>query len=150
MPLKILTAIASLMVATTVASAQQASPQPLPAGCPAATGQQAQPSHAPAMQGQHMSETHQGLMEAMAKMQPAMMQGMMARDPDVAWICAMIPHHRGAIDMARAGLRGASDAESRKMAEETIKMQEEEIAKLEAWVSRHAARENRTGSVPRQ
>lgn len=85
----------------------------------------------------------------MAKMQTAMMQGMMARDPDVAWICAMIPHHRGAIDMARAGLRGASDAASRKMAEDTIKMQEEEIAKLEAWVSRHAAHENRTGGTPR-
>jgi len=35
------------------------------------------------------------------------------------------------------------------MAEDTIKMQEEEIAKLEAWVSRYAARENRTGSTPR-
>lgn len=145
---KIAAAIASLLV-TTVVTAQQAVPQNIAPGCPVATGPQARPSHAPAMQGQHMSETHRGLIEAMAKMQPAMMQGMMAGDPDVAWVCSMIPHHRGAIDMARAALRSARDAESRKMAEDTIKMQEEEIAKLEAWVSRHAARENPSGSVPR-
>ncbi len=62
----------------------------------------------------------------------------------------MIPHHQGAIDMARAGLRGADNADSRRMAEETIRMQEEEIHKLTAWVERNAERESRneaTGSV---
>ena len=34
-----------------------------------------------------------------------MMQGMMAEDPDVAFACAMIPHHQGAIQMAEAELR---------------------------------------------
>jgi uncharacterized protein (DUF305 family) len=100
-----------------------------------------------------MSETQRGLMEAMGRMQPAMTEGMMARDADVAWICAMIPHHQGAIDMARAGLRGSDNAESRRMAEETIRMQEEEIRKLTAWVERNAERESRnetTGSTNRQ
>ncbi|MDQ2079029.1 DUF305 domain-containing protein [Xanthobacteraceae bacterium Astr-EGSB] len=99
--------------------------------------------------GNDMTETQKGLRAAMMKMEPAMMLGMMAKDADVAWICAMIPHHQGAIDMARAGLKGATDPQSRQMAEETIKMQEKEIAKLTAWVDKNAASETRketTGS----
>lgn len=89
---------------------------------------------------------------AMNKMSPAMMQGMMAKDADVAWICAMIPHHQGAIDMARAGLAGADNAESKRFAEETIQAQEKEIAKLVSWVEKNAQRESRneTGGAPRQ
>jgi uncharacterized protein (DUF305 family) len=83
-----------------------------------------------------------------------MMAGMMNMDADVAWICTMIPHHQGAIDMARAGLKGSDNAESHRLAEETIQHQEKEIAKLTAWVEKNAARESKnetTGStVPRQ
>src|SRR5215217_373644 len=74
-----------------------------------------------------------------------MMTGMMAKDADVAWICAMIPHHQGAIDMARAGLKGADNIESKKLAEETIQSQEKEIAKLVTWVEK---RIRRTCSAP--
>jgi uncharacterized protein (DUF305 family) len=94
------------------------------------------------MMGQ-MTETQKGLHQAMMNMNGPMMTGMMAKDADVAWICAMIPHHQGAIDMARAGLAGADNAESRKMAEETIQGQEKEIAKLVAWVEKNAARESK-------
>lgn len=90
-----------------------------------------------------MNETQQGLHQAMMAMNGPMMAGMMADDADVAWICAMIPHHQGAIDMARAGLKGANNAESRKMAEETIAAQEKEIAKLTAWVEKYAAEESK-------
>lgn len=99
-----------------------------------------------AMQG--MTETQKGLSQAMMAMHPAMMQGMMAKDADVAWICAMIPHHQGAIDMARAGLKGADNSESKQFAEETIKSQEKEIAKLVAWVEKHAERESRDETKP--
>lgn len=100
------------------------------------------------MMGQ-MTETQRGLHQAMMSMNGPMMTGMMAQDADVAWICAMIPHHQGAIDMARAGLKGADNAESKKMAEETISSQEKEIAKLTAWVEKNAGREgrNETGST---
>ena len=101
------------------------------------------------MMGQ-MNETQKGLHEAMMKMNGPMMTGMMAKDADVAWICSMIPHHQGAIDMARAGLKGADNAESKKMAEETIRAQEEEIRKLVAWVEKNAQSENKnetTGST---
>ncbi|GCA49382.1 hypothetical protein KGO5_01828 [Sinorhizobium sp. KGO-5] len=36
-------------------------------------------------------------MEDMRETAPAMMQGMMAKDPDVAFVCGMIAHHTAAI-----------------------------------------------------
>lgn len=95
------------------------------------------------MQGMmaQLTETQKGLHEAMMKMNPAMMQGMMAKDADVAWVCAMIPHHQAAIDMARAGLKGADNAESKKLAEENIKENEKSMAELKEWVQKHAKKE---------
>jgi uncharacterized protein (DUF305 family) len=106
----------------------------------------------PGMQGMtdQMTDTQKGLHEAMMRMHGPMMTGMMANDSDVAWICVMIPHHQGAIDMARAGLKDADNAESKRLAEETIQSQEKEIAKLIAWVEKNAARESQnetTGST---
>jgi uncharacterized protein (DUF305 family) len=101
------------------------------------------------MMGQ-MTETQKGLHEAMMKMNGPMMMGMMAKDADVAWICSMIPHHQGAIDMARAGLKGADNEESKKLAEETIQSNEREIKKLVAWVEKNAQKESKdeaTGST---
>ena len=86
-------------------------------------------------------DTQKGLQQAMMTMHGPMMQGAMAGDADVAWICAMIPHHQGAIDMARAGLKGADNAESKRLAEETIQGQEREIAKLTAWLEKNAKKE---------
>ncbi len=104
------------------------------------------------MQGMmsQMNETQKGLMEAMMKMNRPMMMGMMAKDADVAWVCAMIPHHQGAIDMARAGLKGADNAESKKLAEKTIEENEKSLKELTAWVEKHAQSENKnevTGST---
>ena len=44
----------------------------------------------------------------------------------------MIPHHQGAIDMARY-LTGAEHEELRKLGEEIIKTQSAEIATMEQW-----------------
>ena len=62
----------------------------------------------------------------------------MAKDADVAWVCSMIPHHQAAIVMAEAGLKGSDNAESRKLAEETIVSQKKEISRLETWLREHA------------
>lgn len=101
---------------------------------------------------ERMTGTQRALMQAMATMHAGMMQGMTAKDADVAWVCAMIPHHQGAIAMARAGLAGSDNAESRQLAEDTIRMQQDEIAKLTRWVTANAERESRneTGQAPKR
>ena len=92
------------------------------------------------MQGMmgRMDEAHKAYMEAMMKMHPAMMQGMMAKDADVAFVCMMIPHHMGAIENARIVLKHGDNAEAKKMAEKSMKEQEKEIAEMKEWLQKHA------------
>jgi uncharacterized protein (DUF305 family) len=59
-------------------------------------------------------------------------------DPDVDFVRAMIPHHQGAIDMARAVLEYGQDGTIRVLAEAIIREQETEIALLRAWLERNA------------
>ena len=59
-----------------------------------------------------------------------------AGDPDVHFVKSMIPHHQGAIDMARVVLAHGKDAQIRKLAEEVIKAQEGEIAMMREWLKK--------------
>ena len=93
------------------------------------------------MGGVDLASMPKHVQENMAKMMatmPAMHQGMMNENADVAFACGMIAHHQGAIDMAGVLLEHGENPEMRKLAEEIIAAQVGEIALMTTWLAANA------------
>lgn len=58
-------------------------------------------------------------------------------DADVDFVKSMIPHHQGAIDMAKILKEKGKDPELKTLADEIIAAQEKEIAFMKDWLTKH-------------
>lgn len=57
-------------------------------------------------------------------------------DADVDFVRGMIPHHQGAVDMAKIVIAFGKDPEVKKLAEDIVKSQEAEIAFMRDWLKK--------------
>jgi len=57
---------------------------------------------------------------------------------DIDFRTKMIPHHQGAIDMAKVALTHAKDETTKTLAAQIIKDQEREIAEMREWLRKNA------------
>ncbi len=75
------------------------------------------------------------------KAMDGMMQSMKmsySGDADVDFVKGMIPHHQGAIDMAKVELQHGKDSEVLKLAKGIVKAQESEITMMNGWLEKNA------------
>jgi uncharacterized protein (DUF305 family) len=124
----------ALIAAASIGAAHAA--DPLPAICGSAHSMMDKDSGDIPMTMGPDDEGHRALMAGMADMNSQMNQGMQAADIDVAFICGMIPHHQGAIDMAKAELQYGDDPWAKELAQKIIAAQEEEIAQMRDWLAK--------------
>ncbi len=78
--------------------------------------------------------------KAFAASMKTMMNGMNVKptgEPDKDFVLMMIPHHQGAIDMAKVELQYGTDLELRRLASDIVAAQEKEIAQMKAWLAKN-------------
>ncbi|MDH3262842.1 MAG: DUF305 domain-containing protein [Paracoccaceae bacterium] len=86
------------------------------------------------MAGAKMTEAMRLYIEANERMHAAMAIEFTG-DTDVDFVRGMIPHHEGAVEMARIVLEHGADPEVRKLAEGIVAAQEAEIGWMKAWLA---------------
>ena len=58
-------------------------------------------------------------------------------DTDHDFVVNMIPHHQGAVDMAEVELKYGSDPQLKKLAQDIVAAQRQEIAFMKSWLAAH-------------
>ena len=79
------------------------------------------------------------MVDAMNVMHQGMHSAPYIGDPDRDFVTMMIPHHQGAIDMAKAFLLYGKDPQIRRLAQEIITDQQSEIQLMQLWLKQHGA-----------
>jgi uncharacterized protein (DUF305 family) len=80
------------------------------------------------------SKAYRSAMNKMEKSMAVTFSG----DPDKDFVAGMIPHHEGAVAMAKAELQYGKDPQLRKLARDVIAAQTKEIAFMQSWQAKHA------------
>lgn len=73
----------------------------------------------------------------MDKMNQRMSSAPMSGNADQDFVSMMLPHHMGAVEMAKVELRYGKDPVLRKMAHDIIASQNKEISEMHAWQASH-------------
>jgi uncharacterized protein (DUF305 family) len=84
--------------------------------------------------------------DAMAVMDDGIKRAPMDGVAEHDFVTMMIPHHQGAIDMAKGVLLYSKDPELRNLAQGIITEQQNEIKVMQAWLQRYQA--DRSKAVP--
>jgi uncharacterized protein (DUF305 family) len=92
------------------------------------------------MKGMAMKPVTSPADQAFAASMKTMMNGMhgkMTGKPDADFALMMIPHHQGAIDMAKVELQYGTDPELRQLATDIVAAQDKEIEQMKAWLEKN-------------
>lgn len=82
------------------------------------------------------SPADKAMTAGMTKMNQDMSAAPMTGDADRDFVAMMIPHHQGAIDMARVELQYGKDPSMRRLAKNIVAAQKKEIAEMQRWQTR--------------
>lgn len=77
------------------------------------------------------------LMANMNQMHSGMHSIQPSGDSDTDFVRLMLPHHQGAIDMAKTELMRGKDPQMRRLAQEIIADQQSEIQLMQLWQKQH-------------
>jgi uncharacterized protein (DUF305 family) len=77
---------------------------------------------------------------SMAEMDQAMKSAPMNGNVDHDFVSMMLPHHQGAIDMAKSELLFGKDPAMRRLAQEIIVDQKSEIEAMNLWLSKQPSK----------
>ena len=99
-----------------------------------------QPGRAAPMPGMTPAAATSPLMQAMDKMDKDMAAAPQTGNTDQDFVAMMIPHHQGAIDMAKVELAQGKDPVVRRLAHNIIAAQQREIKEMKEWQTKHPAK----------
>jgi len=85
--------------------------------------------------------------DSMSVMHKEMHSAPYTGDPDRDFVTMMIPHHQGAIDMAKAILLYGKDEQLKRLAQEIIADQQNEVQLMQLWLSKRSGGGDRANAI---